>query len=192
MSWFYAGAAAVTVVAGVVQQGSAASASAKSAGQLSLAEGQAVVKERLNTTIRNSYNTALQQSQLALQKRQLSGQSNAIGAAGLQAAGDVAVGAAATGSEGASIDAIAADVQMKTQTAMDMTSDAFENAVENYNSALDLMVINTEQSESSVRQAQYNGPSSGAVLGGAILGGLSTFASGYATRQMSLGLNKGA
>lgn len=176
--------------AGVGLYGSyqSAQAQARAAGQASKAEGEAITRERVNTMVRNSYSTALSQMNLALKKRQLSEQSAGISAAELAARGNADVLNAATGSMGASTDAVRADIQQKAQAARDQTYDAYEAAVENYNMDLAMMVVNTDQSAPVVRQYNYEGPSGGAMLGGALLQGLGSFASSYALRYMDLGL----
>ena len=192
MTWFMAGAAAVTTVTSLYSANSAASASARAAGAQSRAEGEAVAKERLNATIRNSYNTALAQMNLGLKKKQLSQQAGDIRAATLAAKGDATLAAAATGSIGASTNAVISDIEQKSQAALDQTTDAFENAVENYNMELQMMVINTDQTAPTVRPVEYHGPSRGEMLGAALMQGLGSFASNYAMRKMSLGLGEPA
>lgn len=192
MTWFMAGAAAVTTVTSMYSANSAASASARAAGAQSRAEGEAVARERLNTTIRNSYNTALAQMNLGLKKKQLSQQATDIRAATLAAKGDATLAAAATGSIGASTNAVISDIEQKSQAALDQTTDAFENAIENYNMELQMMVINTDQTAPTVRPVEYHGPSRGEMIGAALMQGLGSFASNYAMRKMSLGLGEPA
>lgn len=187
MTWYAVGAAAVTVVSGIVSSTSQKNSAIKQGNAVSKAEGEAVVKERLNTTIRNSYNTALGQQQLALTKRQLSQQGNNISAATAAAHADADTAIAASGSIGASTQAITADIDMKSQQALDQTTDAFENAVQNFNNSLDLMVLNVDQTEPTVRAVRDVGPSTGAIVGGSIMAGLGQFASNYAMRSMQLG-----
>ena len=187
MSWFIAGAV-TSVGTSYLSAYSAASSQAKAAGAASRAEGEAIAKERLNATIRNSYSTALAQMNLGLKKRQLSTQAADIRAATLAAKGDATLAAAATGSIGASTNAVVSDIEQKSQAALDQTTDAFENAVENYNNELQMMVINTDQSAPTVRPVEYHGPSSGEMLGMSLLQGLGSFASNYAMKKMSLGL----
>ena len=192
MTWFMAGAAALSVGTSLYSAQSAANSQAKAAGAASRAEGEAIAKERLNATIRNSYNTALSQMNLGLKKKQLSQQAGDIRAATLAAKGDATLAAAATGSIGASTNAVVSDIEQKSQAALDQTTDAFENAVENYNMDLQMMVINTDQSAPNVRPVEYHGPSGGEMLGTALLQGLGSFASNYAMRKMSLGLGEKA
>jgi len=192
MTWFMAGSAAISVGTSYLSASSAANSQAKAAGAASRAEGEAIAKERLNATIRNSYSTALAQMNLGLKKRQLSTQAADIRAATLAAKGDATLAAAATGSIGASTNAVVSDIKQKSQAALDQTTDAFENAVENYNNELQMMVINTDQSAPTVRPVEYHGPSSGEMLGMFLLQGLGSFASNYAMRKMSLGLGEKA
>lgn len=151
-------------------------------------EGEAVVKERLNTTIRNSYNTALSQAQLALRKQQLAQAGADTGAAALGVRGDADAMNAASGSIGGSTQAISADIQMKADAAQSRIDAELENAITNYNAELDMMALNTKLSESNVRPVQYTGPSTGEMLGTAAFVAAGSFASNYAMRQMSLGL----
>lgn len=191
MTWAVSGVmVAASTATSLYSANSAANSSARAASAQSRAEGEAVVKERLNATIRASFQTALAQRQLGLQKRQLSQQAFDIKSSTLAARGDVTTGAAATDTMGASVQALYSDIDMRSQSALDQTQMQLENAVENYNDELQMMVINMEQTTPNIRKYEYSGPSSGQMLGGAVLGGLSQFASMYASRQMSLGLGK--
>lgn len=188
MTWFMAGSAAVTFTTSMISSNSAAKSGARDASRASKAEGDAIAKERLNTTIRNSYSTALGQMQLGLRKKQLTQQAGGIGAAALAARGDATLAAASTGSIGASTQAVLSDIDMKSQAALDMTTDAFESAVDNYNTDLNMMVLNTEQSAPTPRPVEYTGPSTGEMFGSALLSAGAQFAGNYASRKMSLGL----
>lgn len=187
MSWMLAGAALTATVAyaGAV---SSSNGAIKAGNKVSRAEGEAIRKERLNMSIRNSYSTALAQMNLGLKKRQLSQQNADISAAGLAATADVTLANAATGSIGATTGAVLSDIDQKVQFAKDQTTDQFENAVENYNMDLKMMVLNTEQSAPTMRPTQDAGPSQGQMLGAALFTGISSFASNYAMRKMQLGL----
>lgn len=188
MTWFMAGAAAISVGTSYLSAQSAANSQAKAAGAASRAEGEAIVRERLNKTISNSYATAFAQLRLNLQKRQLSQQQADVSAAALAARGDVTTLSAASGSIGSSVDAVLADIEQKSDAAVQSTHDAWENAMLNYNNDLDMMVLNTDQSAPNVRRNEYVGPSTGSMAAGALLHGLSQFASQYAMQRMSLGL----
>lgn len=188
MTWFMAGAAALTIGATYMSGQSAKSSAIKGLNATSKAEGEAVVRDRLNTTIRNSYSTAFSQMQLGLKKRQLAQQGADISAASLAANGDIDAVNAATSSIGSTTQVISSDVAQKVELAQDQNRDQFENEVDNYNRELDMMVLNTDQSAPMVRQAEYTGPSNGQILGGALMAGLASFGSSYAMRKASLGL----
>lgn len=165
-----------------------AQAQARAAGQASKAEGESITRERVNTMIRNSYSTALSQMNLALTQRKLQEQAAGVTAAELAAKGNADVMSASTGSMGASIQAVVGDIEQKAESARNQAYDAYEASVENYNMDLAMQVVNTDQSAPTVRKYEYNGPSTGQMVGGAFLQGLGQFASSYAMRQMSLGL----
>jgi hypothetical protein len=188
MTFFAAGAAAGAIGTSLYSSHQAGKSAARQAGAQSKAEGEAVSAERLNYTIRNSYNTALSQMQLGLKKKQLAEQRGGISAAKLMVQGDAAAVQAATGSIGASSAAVRADIDMKAQAAIDMTTDAFENTLDDFNRDLDLMVINTAGTTPNVQDPKYLGPSGSEMLGSAVASGVSSFASSYATRKMSLDL----
>lgn len=187
MTFFAAGAAAV-VSAGTTMYSAhqAGKSAARQAGAQSRAEGEAVQAERLNYTIRNSYNAAFNQMQLGMQKRKLSAQRAGISAAKLMAKGDASAMTAASGSIGATSKAIAADIDMKAQAAVDMTTDTFENAMENANRELDLMVINTAGTTPNVKDPTYMGPTGSEMMGMAVATGIGSFASSYASNKMSI------
>jgi len=166
---------------------SAKNSAIKDMNTQSKAEGDAIHAERMNTTIRNSYNAAFGQMQLGLKRKQAAEQGAGIGAATLAAKSDVALANAATGSMGASTNAVLSDIDQKSQAAYDANAANFENTMEQYNADLDLMVMNTSQSEPNVRPVVYNGPSDGAILGMAVAQGAVSFASSYASKKMSLG-----
>lgn len=187
MTWFMAGAATLTVATTYIGAQSSKNSAIKSANSASKAEGEAIVAERQARTVQNAYDTAFQQMRLGLQKKQLSQASADTTAAALAAHGDVDTAIAATGSIGASVQAISADITQKADAANQQIADEFENAVENYNNALQATVLNTDRTKPQVRPVEYNGPSNGAILGMSLLQGLGTFASAYAARRMSLG-----
>lgn len=190
MTWFLAGSAVLTVASTAISGNAAGNAATRNANATSKAEGEAIAKERLNTTVRNSYQAAFSQMQLGLRKKQLAQQGAGITATALAARGDVTLGNAATGSIGSSAQVVLSDIDMKAQAALDMTTDAYESAAEQHNTNLNMMVLNTEQSATAPREIRDVGPSSGEMLGAAVLGGVAQFAAGYAGKKMSLGLGK--
>lgn len=151
----------------------------------SKAEGEAVVRERLNTTIRNAYSTAFSQMQLGLQKRRHAAEVGAISAAELAARG--AADVQQSGSIGASVEAVGADIEMRADQARQAVADNYQAELLNYNNSLDMMVLNTDQSAPQVREPQYIGPSNTEMLTLSLLQGASSFASSYAMSSAKLG-----
>lgn len=192
MSWFMAGAAAISIGTSVIGGMQQRNSSIRSINSASLAEGEQITAERLNKSIQNSYSTALAQMQLGLEKRKLSQNSADISSAGVMAMGDVDLAAASTGSIGASTAAVSSDVQMKVNQAQAQVDAQWEQTVENYNNDLNLMVLNTDQSAPNVRRAEYNGPGVGGIIGTSVMNGLAQFASSYAMSKMQLGLGSKA
>jgi hypothetical protein len=188
MTWAYAGAAALTIATSYFSAESAKGTAIRGLNAQSRAEGDAVVRERLNQTIQNSYATALGQAQLALKKRQLSTGDASIGAAGLAAKSEATLANAATGSIGQSTNAVMSDIDQKVQTAHDQVDEQYSQALQNYNTQLEMMAVNTGVTAPQVRAAEYTGPSDGEILGSSIMQGMAQFAAGYASRKMKLGL----
>lgn len=195
MSWFAAGAAAVGVVTSVWQgrQQAKAAARAESAqiqGQ-SEAESRAIIRDRLNQTVRNSYQAAMLQSQLALQRQKAAKTSADIRSQGLVARGTAEANRAASGVVGASAQAVAADIDSKVNAATAQTQLELQQSLDNYNAELDMIVVNTAQSApEGVRDYRSTGNYGSdwrKAAGVEILSGLAQFGFGYAQRRMQLG-----
>jgi len=182
------GTAAVSAATSIYSSHQAGKASAAGASRASAAEGEAITKERLNATIRNSYATAVGQMQLALKKKQATQQGADITAAGLAAQGNARVATASTGSIGASTAAIVSDIGSKVQAAQDSVQDAYELSLDNYNRTLEEQTINTASGAPTPTQYQYDGPSAGQSIAAGLIQGAVSFASSYAVRKAQLGL----
>lgn len=155
------------------------------------AESRAIIKDRLAQTVRNSYQAALMQSQLALKKQQAQGLSAGIRAQGLAAQGAAAANAAATGNTGASVAAVSADIQAKQDVAEAQNLLNYAADVDNHNRELDAMVMNTKLSApDGTRNYQSSGHMSAwrSQAGLEIANSVAQFGFGYAQRRMSLSL----
>lgn len=186
MSW----ALAATAMAGGASYFGAMSSKStaiRNANSASKAEGEAIARERLNTTVRNAYSTALAQMNLAAQKQQYSQNLGDISAAERGTLANVDTVAAASGSVGGSVDAVASDIRQRAGAARASTQNAWEAAVTNYNNTLDMMVVNTDQSAPQVRPVEYHGPSDLQILGTSLLAGAASFGSNYAMGKARLG-----
>lgn len=187
MTWFAAGAAAVAVAGTLYSSHQSAKAATKQASEADAAQGAAVVKERLNKTISNSYATAFDQMRLSLQKRQEAQQGADISAAALAAHGSATLGNAATSTIGQTTQQITSDIDQKVTAAQDRVQANWQNAQENYNNELDMMRINTAQTTPTLTKYDYMGPNDGQQFMGALFSGAATFASSYAGARMKLG-----
>ena len=155
-------------------------------------ESEQIQRQSLNTMIRNAYNAAFLQMQLGLQKMQRAQYGADIRTAGLAQAGQARLAAASTGSIGASVDSILADIQMRTDAALAANRDAYEKAIEQYNYELDMQTLNTEQSAPAMRQYIYTGPSTVGLLTQSLLAGAMQAGSTYLMNRMQLGLGPAA
>lgn len=107
------------------------------------AESKQIIKDRLATSVRNAYATAARASALAVQKQQLAnGQANTRASA-LAATGTARANNAATGTEGASAQAVATDIQMKMQADIDQQNLNYSQAVDDTNQELETQLMNT-------------------------------------------------
>lgn len=201
MVWMLAAAAGIGAIQSIIggrsaskQAAAQANAANRNAAAQTEAESKAIIKERLNTTIRNSYQAALMQQQLGLRKQQAAKEAAGIRAAALAAQGAARVSAAAAGNFGASVDAVAADIDIKAGEALATNEANLTTAIENYNAELDMMVLNTAQSapnqQAKVELAGRSYDSSGKTALYAVGSALADFGLNYAMRYMKL--NPGA
>lgn len=151
-------------------------------------ESKQIINERQNITIQNKYSTAFAQMQLAMQKKEFAKQWGAVSAAKLAADGDAKVGIAATGTMGASAQAIIGDINMKANEA---TAQVFQNldmAEQDYNYQLEMMVLNTKLGQPMPSDFKYVGASTGSIIGTSLISGISSFASTYANSTIRSGM----
>lgn len=182
MSWFMAGSAAVTTLS----TGMAGSASAKQANKQSVRENQAIIKANVANTIRTGYRVGLANMQRGLQKKQAVQHGFDISKAGVEALGQVNANAAAAGSIGASVDAVANDVKMKVGEAQAEAQNQSEIDAENFKTQIAGIV--TEGMDSLQGATKSNAQSASSIWGGALASGVSQFTSSYLTSKMNLGV----
>lgn len=182
MSWFMAGSAAVTTLS----SGMAGSASAKQANKQSVRENQAIIKANVANTIRTGYRVGLANMQRGLQKKQAVQHGFNISKAGVEALGQVNANAAAAGSIGASVDAVANDVKMKVGEAQAAAQDQNEIDAENFKTQIAGIV--TEGLDTVQGATKSNAQSASSIWGGALASGVSQFTSSYLTSKMNLGV----
>lgn len=182
MSWFMVGSAAVTVISSASQGNAAAS----SANSQSVEGNEAIIKANIANTIRTGYRVGLANMQRGLQKRQAVQHGFDISKAGSEALGQSNANAAASGSVGASISAVANDVKMKVGEAQ--AAQQNQNEIDAANFQTQIEGITFEGGEQVRESVSSNAQSSGDIWGGALMAGAASFAGSYMKAKMNLGV----
>lgn len=156
-----------------------------------IADSKEIVRDRLQTSIRNAYATALGQVQLALNKKQTAQQMSSVRGGGISALGDASLLSAYSGTIGASVDAVSSDIMQRSNEALTQLQENYDASLQDYDRSLDAMVMNTELSKPEQKEYKYMGPSTTDNLLGAIAGTALSFAGNYANQKMKLGLQEG-
>ena len=181
MWWAIAAAAA-----SALSSANAASKQNKELARENIAQNEAIIKANVANTIRTGYRAGLLNMQRGLSRRmaQQKGfeQTKEAGAA----LGAVTANQAASGTIGASADAVAQDVRMKLGEAQAAQQDENELMELNFDTQLHELV---QQGQDAVQSpAKVKLQSSGDIRGNALLAGLTTFGSMYASGKFNLGL----
>lgn len=150
----------------------------------------ALVKANVANTIRTGYRVGLANLQRGLQKRQEVQQGFGISKAGTDALGQASANAAASGSIGASADAVLNDIHMKVGEAQAELQNQSELNTLNYNTQLSTLAMDGEAAIRSDTLEPTTGkiPSQGDIWGNALAVGVSSFATSYLSSKMKLGL----
>lgn len=156
-----------------------------------IADSKEIVRDRLQTSIRNAYATALGQVQLALNKKQTAQQMSSVRGGGVSALGDASLLSAYSGTMGASVDAVSSDIMQRSNEALTQLQENYDASLQDYNRSLDAMVMNTELSKPEQKEYKYMGPSTTDNLLSSISGTAMSFAGNYASQKMKLGLQEG-
>lgn len=180
--------AGISAATSLLSSSAAGRAQAAQAGAIGRWEGEQITRERQQKTLQNAYATAAANAMLGLEKQKMARTLADISTGGAVASATATVQNASTGTIGASAQAVQADIQQKVDSAQAQVQDAFEQTLENHNAALQEMVLNTAATETQPRKIEYQGPSTGQMLGGALLAGVSSFASSYFMQSAKLGL----
>lgn len=181
MSMWAIGASVVTTV---VASAASASQAKSTAAKGSIAANEAVVEANVSNTIRTGYRMGLANVQHGLQKRDMVQQGYDISKGGSTALGSVDANAAASGSVGASIDAIHQDVLMKVGEARASLENEAEIDAGNFNMKLQDIAFGGEQAVQKARKVDLQ--SEGSIWGNALAAGAVKFTSSYANQYMNL------
>ena len=190
MFWFALAAVALSA-AQAGKQANAANQASSEAYTDSLkqtnAQNDAILQANTANVIRTGYRIGLQNLQKARAVQQASQQGADLSAKGLEALGQNQAVAAASGTIGASVDAVADDIKKKvaeTQIDYDQT---FAQTMENAQIAIQQTVMAGQDALRSSVKVNNTLPSQQNSLQAALIAGASTFAQQYATGKLSLG-----
>lgn len=164
----------------------AQASAAKEAALDSIAQSQAAMEANQRNFQQSAFRVGLLNVQKAQQTRALQQQKFQAGAQEKAVLGTAVVNAAASGTIGASVDAVQTDIEMAFNNVRAQISDENETNAMNYNTALyDLVSQGTNQ---IITVPKFRAQSTGSGLGGMLLSGATSMASSYFTSKMDLGL----
>jgi hypothetical protein len=193
MTWGYIGVAAVAAGTSYLSQSAAASGQAggiDSQNQLVARRNKAVVEANVENTVRTGYRVGLLNLQQGQAKKAQVQQGFDTRAAAQEIMGSLTANAAATGTVGASAQAVEVDVLQRLGEAQAAQSEGWDLQLLNFNTQL---VSILESGEDTLQGAggevvKAKGASEGQMLTNALVAGAASFASNYAMRTMNLGL----
>ena len=188
MAWVAVGTAVVGAAASMYSGNQAAKNSAAQASAMSNAENNAIAKQNMSQMVRNSYRTGLLNMQLGLQKKQAVQQGFDTSVQFQNVKGQAVANTEAASAIGGSADAVMADLEMQYANAKVVQQENFASMLDNYNNELEGMRMNALNQVVDAKQYEYHGPSSGQIVGGALVNAAVSAAGSYAMRNMSLGL----
>lgn len=149
----------------------------------SISQNQAITKSNLENTIRTGYRVGLLNVQLGAAKQAAAGNKLAYGKQGLEALGAVNANQAASGTIGASTEAVANDIKKKVEEAQSAVDVGYETTQLNYNTQLnDIITAGQDSIQKSVSTPKSASDTMQALQAA---GGI---ASSYFSSKMDLGL----
>ena len=190
MFWFALGAAALSAMsakksatAGNTQSLNGYTDSLKSVQ----AQNLAIQEANLANTIRTGYRVGIQQLQKGRMQKNAIEQGYDVSVQGQIALGDNLANAAASGTVGASVDAAADQIRKKADDAIIDVDQAYMEELLNSNLAIEQIVLQGKDALQSPVSVNNTMPKTVNANTQAIMAGVGTFASMYASSQLSLG-----
>lgn len=177
-----------STVMNIMGQSSAANAQAEQLSKQSNAENEAIAKHNMSQIVRNSYRAGILNMQLGLQKKQAAQQGHKLTAQHLAVRGLAESNIAASGTVGASAEAVLSDIDMKLGEAQAQQRDNNEMMLVNYNNDLEVLKMNALNEVVQPRKYEYNGPSAAEIAGSGVMNLAMQLGGQYAMSQMNLGL----
>lgn len=186
MTWFAAAAVTVSTVGSYASGVSSSNSAIKGANSSAAQQNEALRKQYLHSIVRNSYATGAMNVALGQDKKRMrqQGFDKTVQAAAVKGAAESQI--AATGTVGASADAVMNDIDMKLGEAQAVDKESYEQLLTNYNNDLASMNMNAQGELLGTNPVKVTDttPSTGMMLGSALMAGLSTY---MGAKSMSLG-----
>lgn len=194
MPYFMVGAIALSALSGA----SAAKANNKQAAknyinQLKSSEftNKAIAEANLQNTIRTGYRAGILNVQRGQAQQQAVRAGYDVSAKSVEALGQSQANAAASGTTGASVDAVMDDIRRKTDAAQGQVDAAWEDTQLNFDNQLNDLIQQGIDSLQSAQRPDMQGPTMQSPGKAGLLAGLGTavsFGTQYAVSNMQLGL----
>lgn len=156
------------------------------------ADNQAIAEANLTNTIRTGYRVGMLNLQRAQAKKKAVQDGYDISVTKQQALGAATANAAAAGSIGSSVAAVASDIEQKVGQAVNQTADNYEQTESNFDTGLQDVLWNGQDALKSPEKAymtKLNAPQGFSYLGAAFDAGME-MGSEYLSSKMSLGLGQ--
>lgn len=190
MFWF-ALAAIAAQAANSAKQTNAANQAASQSYTDSLkqtnAQNDAILQANTANVIRTGYRVGLQNLQKARAVQDASQQGYDLSVKGVEAMGQSQAVAAASGTIGASVDAVQSDIQKKVAETQIGYDQSFEDMMENAQIAIQQTIMAGQDSLLSSAKFNTTLPNQASSLQAALITGAQGFASAYAGGKLSLG-----
>lgn len=183
MWWALAGAAVSAISAA-----NAAGSSNKAAAKTSIAQNEAIIKANVANTVRTGYRVGMLNMQRGLSKRLAQQKGFDTTVLAQEALGKATANQAASGTIGASADAVSNDIRQKLGEAQAQQQEDFEVMGENFNAQLAEIVNQGQAAVEAPMKVKLQ--SGGDIAGNALLAGAVTFGSMYAKSKFDLGLGE--
>lgn len=158
------------------------------------ADNKAIAEANLTNAIRTGYRVGILNMQRAQAKKKAVQDGYDLSATRQQAMGSVTANAAAAGTIGSSVQAVASDIENKVGLAVNNTADNLDTTMDNFDTGLNDVVwggLDAQRSAVHLDQVAPNMPG-GFSWGSAIFGAAADVGTSYLSSNMKLGLGKPA
>lgn len=189
--WEAMGANALKNVFGAIENNRASVREYNKQLRANQAKNQAIQEANLQNTIRTGYRVGILNVQRGQAKVAAVQQGRDIGIKARQALGQSQANAGASGSIGASIDAVVEDIERKQDEAQGNVDQNWENTQQNFDEQLNGIVQSGVDALQSARSIDYSGPQTQDLFTAAVVGAAQSgaaFYQDYAISNMKLGL----